>query len=362
MELTISLAIMGVVSYGAIQMYEDTAQNSEKAELKNELLEAAQVIRTTMSCEQTLADENTSGEMCGFNLLKSDGSAIFGADSFTLKDESASCDGDDGTDDPFARGFFRVSNKIELSVQKIRKDGSIVIWARSPKGYQGESISVKGDGIFKSAPLTCNSSLVPSSDCRIGKQVIFLSDRRFQGNWGRGKTDKRSFADKICTEDALASGLEGEYVALINVAGEDNPVNFTDIPGKLYNTDCKVVANDKADFWDGTLNNPFGYLPDGTWKPYNIWTGFDETGIKRTPRNCDSYCFRYGSSSCRNRWHICKRRGYGSSRCNNWSTRSSSGIGVLFGDSSRTNHRSFWNVITTGCDDRKSFLCIKKVP
>lgn len=212
-------------------------------------------------------------------------------------------------------------------------------------------------------PIACENS-----ECRIediiDKQVVFFTSKRYRGDWGRNKPDRNAYVNSECTQIAHAAGFDGEWIGLIATAAGPHPIDLVDIPGPIYNTNCEIVANGKADFWDGNFETPIKYdelrNPSEQHPNYGVWTGFDEFGKKAGPP-CPNYCDSHWSSSCLRRYHNCGRSGYSSSTCNDWTTAPSAGVAAMAGGGWWTDWKVFWQVVTTTCDRNLRFYCIKKV-
>ncbi len=196
--------------------------------------------------------------------------------------------------------------------------------------------------------------------CLSGKQSIF-STRALHRS-----TFTAESANAACQEAATTAGLPGNYIALVTVDDGPNPIDMTDIPGTLYNTNCEAVASNKADFWDGSLNAQINYDEYGqSVGARYAWTGFTEFGInvpKGAPA-CKNIAFDYGPAwNNANFYHSCKRTGYSSSTCNNRTSIANTGVGVMKGRVDNVDSRAFWGIVTTSCDNQFSFYCIRKVP
>ena len=135
-ELTVALLVSGVVGLGALKVFNNTSHNSLRSEVEASILLAKQQIRTNLSCEKTFAEENLNGRSCGIKLLDKTGRELF---PNKFNDLGVECDANstdsDTNKNPFKSGYYTVDGKVDIALNKVKSDGSIIIWAKKQCRY-----------------------------------------------------------------------------------------------------------------------------------------------------------------------------------------------------------------------------------
>jgi hypothetical protein len=157
---------------------------------------------------------------------------------------------------------------------------------------------------------------------------IFTTNSTYSGALG-----SVGAADATCKSVANAAGLPGTWVAVISASGGEEIINR--LPWnwrQLKNMNGQVVATDISDFVDGSVLAPMNYTEAGSTPASSlIWTGLDSSG-------------RGYSSSTRN--------------CYTWSS-SSSAYFAYGGDSASTSSGTYFNAVTTSCNNGLRLLCME---
>jgi hypothetical protein len=113
--------------------------------------------------------------------------------------------------------------------------------------------------------------------------TVFVTSQQYPGD-----LDGLAGADQKCIDLAQAAGLQGSYIAWLS----DSSVDARDrlnTNGPYVRLDGTIIANDKADLLDGTLDAPINIDENGTLQPQNeVWTGTFANGT-RAPENCLSW-------------------------------------------------------------------------
>ena len=138
--------------------------------------------------------------------------------------------------------------------------------------------------------------------------TIFISNdvlgSDFAKNAVAGETSL-ALAQRFCSAEARRSNLPGEWYPLLSTSNWD-AVNITGASGKgaIYNVKGEVVAQNRAELWNGQLRKAVGYY--GNSRPYlhslfiPIVTGTGPTGL-RTSYDRQDYCDDWTSNVLRRR-------------------------------------------------------------
>ena len=150
--------------------------------------------------------------------------------------------------------------------------------------------------------------------CTDGKCIepakIFATSQKWQANLGG-----INGADAKCQAAASAAGLSGTWIAIIS----DSSHNAKDkLPDKIFvRIDGQIIANSKADLFDGTINVPINITETGSViaeQYHYAWTGTNSLGNYSTPSSfgtasCDDWSKNWGghatdglTSATDNRW------------------------------------------------------------
>jgi hypothetical protein len=121
--------------------------------------------------------------------------------------------------------------------------------------------------------------------CRAGVVKVFVTDIIFNGNLGG-----LAGADTECTDAATAANppLPGTWTAWLSDNSADARDRIRD--GGYQLLDGTVIANDKADLTDGTLNAAINLNENlGTEIGGNVWTGTNTEGINFEGSTCQQW-------------------------------------------------------------------------
>ena len=125
--------------------------------------------------------------------------------------------------------------------------------------------------------------------CNEGVLVpVFVTSLEYRGNFPDG--DGLAGADFQCTELATNAGLEGTWTAWLSTDTVDARDRIAD--GEYRLLDGTLVADDKADLTDGTLDAPIIVREDGTPIPgaaLEVWTGTGKDGTNSGLGTCDNW-------------------------------------------------------------------------
>jgi hypothetical protein len=139
----------------------------------------------------------------------------------------------------------------------------------------GSSASASSDGAGETSAASDTGS---STDATGGSTTaggrphrIFLSSQVWTPDGGTAS------ADALCQTLADAQAMGGTFRALLSTSAMPASSRLT-IAGPVVNPMDQVVANDAADFWDGTLQTAIGYDELGTPFFGNMWTGTSADG------------------------------------------------------------------------------------
>jgi hypothetical protein len=95
-------------------------------------------------------------------------------------------------------------------------------------------------------------------------------------------------ADYQCSALASIESLGGTWKAIISNDSTSAKDRIT-ISGPVVNMNSETVADNSADFWDGSLDNPVGYDEGGNVRNVSVWTGTQSNGTKHPWDNCDNW-------------------------------------------------------------------------
>ncbi len=176
-------------------------------------------------------------------------------------------------------------------------------------------------------------------------QRIFVSSE-----YGVGTNHGREHFTNRCQAMAAAANLGGTWRAVMSNVSSDAR-DYAAIVGPVCNMNGQTVAMNKDDFWDGSLAAPLNYDQNRAQVPSSrstVNTGSNASG--RYP----------GSSACSScSGGPCKRSGYPTCNCYDWSNASDSGTGIITGDPSRTDGQAFWSWLTSGCGGGYRWYCME---
>lgn len=113
---------------------------------------------------------------------------------------------------------------------------------------------------------------------------IFLTSTTYSGNLGG-----LNGADAICTARATAGGLSGTFKALLSTStiAANSRVS---IVSSVRRVDGQTVANNSADFWDGTAAVQMNMTELGTTvSDARPWTGSTSAGAFVTGKSCEDW-------------------------------------------------------------------------
>jgi hypothetical protein len=118
---------------------------------------------------------------------------------------------------------------------------------------------------------------------------VFVTSEGFDGDFGgtQGTGDGQAGGDTACTD--AATGLGGNWTAWLGKGSCGACLDARDRirDGEYQLLDGTVVANDKADLTDGTLDNPINIDENGDPVDAQVWTGTDPDGTGDTgPGTC----------------------------------------------------------------------------
>lgn len=135
------------------------------------------------------------------------------------------------------------------------------------------------------------SDITPSSG--VISQTIFVSSTTNEGSLG-GVLG----ADVFCNNSALYSGRSGNWKAVMSSNALDAKSRIS-IQGEVRNTNGDKVADNSADFWDGTLDSPVRYDEYGVSVGLGagVWTGSKNTGLKDTTDRCLNWTVASGGQN-----------------------------------------------------------------
>lgn len=166
---------------------------------------------------------------------------------------------------------------------------------------------------------------------------VFVTSVTYNGNLGGA-----SGADDRCQERANAASLGGTWKAWIS----SNTANAKDrIPDKEYvRTDGVVVANNKADLLDGTLDNPIdksegGDNPVSSGTAVEVFTGTDPNGVLRTASPIYTGVINYP--------------------CADWTEGTYRGAQAVIGGYASTNANWTDKTFMGGCDSLRRLYCFE---
>lgn len=115
----------------------------------------------------------------------------------------------------------------------------------------------------------------------ISKYMIFVTGSQWNGAMG-GILG----ADEKCQVAAYYAGLGTNWISLIS----DDSSNIIDrmSDGKFVRVDGVLIADSKADLFDGTIANPINVDEHGDLVSGDVWTGTSIYGVA-TPNNCNNW-------------------------------------------------------------------------
>jgi hypothetical protein len=117
----------------------------------------------------------------------------------------------------------------------------------------------------------------------VSRVQVFVTSNEYNGNLGG-----MAGADGKCDQQASSAGLSGSWQAWVSF---DDGTNAADriLDGEYKLVDGTVVANDKADLTDGTLDHPINMDQDGNLMDgVTVWTGTSALGTLEG-ETCDSW-------------------------------------------------------------------------
>lgn len=154
--------------------------------------------------------------------------------------------------------------------------GDSTVAASTSYYYRVRACNAQGCSAYASS--TQVTSLAPGG----GYQSIFVTSTSYSGILGG-----ISGADAKCQARADAEALGGSWKAILSIGGQ-HAINRIVISGEVRNLNNNKVADNSADFWDGTLDSAVGYDETGAPTSVSVWTSTDELG-SASANNCSNW-------------------------------------------------------------------------
>jgi hypothetical protein len=121
---------------------------------------------------------------------------------------------------------------------------------------------------------------VSISDNTGSSQRVFVTSIAYGPDFGA-----LSQADTLCATRAAAVSLGGTWKAIISNDSTNAKDRIT-ISGVVRNMLSEKVADDAADFWDGSLDQAILLDESGAMRNVSVWTGSLSDGTKHPFDNC----------------------------------------------------------------------------
>ena len=123
------------------------------------------------------------------------------------------------------------------------------------------------------------------------RHMAFVTDEGYNGNLAG-----LSGADTKCQAQAVAANLGGQWKAILS-SGLTNASSRIALRGSIYNFSNALIADDAADYWDGTLDAAISHNAKGADQgAQNTWTASSSAGVKHTD-HCTSWTTGAAGSS-----------------------------------------------------------------
>jgi len=110
--------------------------------------------------------------------------------------------------------------------------------------------------------------------CETDGHTIFVTSGLYGANLGGLEG-----ADTTCQDLASASGRSGNWTAVLSSATTSARDRFA-VTGPIADTSGRLVANDAADLWDGTIAQSIELDENRTSTAHLVWTGTAANGQK----------------------------------------------------------------------------------
>jgi len=234
------------------------------------------------------------------------------------------CSETDNGDDPKHYGETKVGSHIDKDVcieggEPVESSDTLLEYRCSPNkwtsysdyvtcaydfgaGYicSGGACALCGDGILAPNEECDDGNTINGDGCNetcYYEAVVFTTTGTWTGNLGG-----LPGADQKCMDEATSAGLSDSWKAMLSTTTLDVIDRIAsdkeNVP--IYNTKLQMVANNKDDFFDGTLLKYINYtLSKQEFYSDFVWTGSNFNGTKSTdgPTLCDDWTFGvYGES------------------------------------------------------------------
>ena len=119
--------------------------------------------------------------------------------------------------------------------------------------------------------------------------IIFQTSEKWNGNLGG-----LAGADLKCMTAASNAGLNGTWKALLSTSTVDAKDRIPDVVYKRM--DATVIANNKADLFDGTILATININENGSIEGWtHVFTGSISDGTKRVGANCSNWTLNSGN-------------------------------------------------------------------
>ena len=126
----------------------------------------------------------------------------------------------------------------------------------------------------------------PSEEAGVG--TIIVSSLKWTGAMGGLKG-----ADAKCQQSAINAGLTGTWKAVMSDSSTSATSRLPNIP--YYNMNGLLVANNKADLFDGTIANFVNIDENGNViASGHVWTGSKSDGTPVNPGDLNTVCHNWG--------------------------------------------------------------------
>jgi hypothetical protein len=138
----------------------------------------------------------------------------------------------------------------------------------------GSSSSSSGSRSSSTSTSSSSSSGTATSGSGLTELTIFVTASAFPPTFMNLST-----ADGYCQTEADAATLAGTYIALLAVSVDHPRDRITASSLPIFLPSGLKVANDEADLWDGSIQNPVNEAADGSGQGnVYVWTGSQSDG------------------------------------------------------------------------------------
>jgi hypothetical protein len=121
-------------------------------------------------------------------------------------------------------------------------------------------------------------------DASVLERRIFVTDSVQNADFGG-----LDGADALCTSQALANGLEGEFKAWLSTMASSVSDRLTHSSDPYVLVDGTPVANDWDDLVDGSILVPINLDASGQIRGGDVWTGTLPNGLPYTQGDCAGF-------------------------------------------------------------------------